>query len=227
MICVFCFCIFVKSILLIRAYLSFSYNHLFFMPKKNKNIIFATSNQNKVNEVSKQLTSLNISITSLLDLNFKEEIPETADTFRGNALLKAKFIHNLYHEDVFAEDTGLEVFCLNMEPGVHTARYAGPQRNNNDNMNLLLNNLKDIDDRSAQFRTVISLIFNNEEFFFEGKVQGKIDFVKSGNMGFGYDPIFIPKGFDKSFSHFTKKEKNEISHRGIAVKKLIHFLNSH
>lgn len=193
---------------------------------KTNTIIFATSNINKVAEVSLQITLPKIEIISLKELGFREDIPETAPDFKGNALQKAQHIYDIYHTNVFAEDTGLEVNALNMQPGVRTARYAGQDKNDVENMKLLLNNLESISDRSAQFRTVIALIYKGENYFFEGHVKGTIAKEKSGNLGFGYDPIFIPNGYDKTFSHFTKEEKNKISHRGIAVKKLINFLNS-
>lgn len=189
-----------------------------------KRIIFATSNKNKINEVSNQLSENKIRITSLKELDINEDIPETADSFKGNALQKSKHIYDRFGINVFSEDTGLEVFSLGMTPGVKTARYAGAQRNDNDNMQLLLDNLKDIEDRSAQFKTVVSLIYDDKEYFFEGIVKGKIAMEQSGDKGFGYDPIFIPNGYDKSFAHFTKEEKNKISHRGQAISKLIHFL---
>lgn len=191
-----------------------------------KKIVFATSNHNKVREVSSQIAFSDFNIISLNDIGFMEDIPETSDTFHGNALQKSKFIYDLFKTDVFSEDTGLEVTSLNMEPGVFTARYAGLQRSDEDNMNKLLENLQNIKDRSAQFRTVISLIYNEKEYFFEGIAKGTIALERSGDGGFGYDPIFIPDGFDKTFAHFTKEEKNQISHRGKAVQKLIDFLNS-
>ncbi len=196
------------------------------MSKNIQNIIFATSNQNKIIEVNSQLQLPNINIISLKELDFHEEVPETADTFKGNALQKAKYIHDIFKTNVFAEDTGLEVFSLGMKPGVKTARYAGEQRNNEDNINLLLQNLMNKNDRTAQFKTVIALIYKNQNYFFEGIAKGEIDFKKSGTTGFGYDPIFIPEGFTKSFAHFTKEEKNKISHRGKAVNKLIKFLEN-
>lgn len=189
-----------------------------------KDIVFATNNPNKLKEI-RQILGDNFNVLSLQDINCKEELPETQDTLEGNAIQKAKYVSDNYHVDCFADDTGLEVNALNGEPGVFSARYAGPQRNSEDNMNKLLDELFDMNDRSAQFRTVIALVENNEVKTFEGKVEGTIAEMKSGNAGFGYDPIFIPESYSITFSEMSAEEKNKISHRGRAVQKLVEYLH--
>ena len=186
-------------------------------------ICFVTGNKNKLREVQNLLT--NYKIVSLDDLNFSEDIAETENTIHGNAELKASFIYNKYNIDCFSDDTGLFIDSLGGLPGVKSARYAGENCNSEENINLVLKNLKDKSDRNASFKTVICLILNNKRYFFEGVINGKITEEKVGNGGFGYDPIFIPEGFDKTFSELTINEKNAISHRGIAVNKLVNFLN--
>lgn len=188
-----------------------------------KDIVFATNNPNKLKEI-RQILGDNFNVLSLQDINCKEELPETQDTLEGNAIQKAKYVSDNYHVDCFADDTGLEVNALNGEPGVYSARYAGPRRNSEDNMNKLLDELFDMNDRSAQFRTVIALVENNEVKTFEGKVEGTIAEMKSGNAGFGYDPIFIPGNYSTTFSEMSAEEKNKISHRGKAVQKLVEYL---
>jgi len=163
-------------------------------------------------------------VKSLKDIGFNEEIPEDHPTLKANAIQKARYIYDRYEMDCFAEDTGMEVIALNGAPGVYSARYAGPQRNDQKNMNLVLKNLEDKTDRSAQFRTVVALILNGKLHNFEGIVTGKIAIEKTGEKGFGYDPIFIPDGYQISFAEMEAKEKNKISHRGRAIKKLIEFL---
>ena len=189
-----------------------------------KEVIFATSNPNKVREVNEMLPHL--SIKSLKDIGCMEEVPETTATIHGNALQKARYVSEKYKVDCFSEDTGLEVEALNGEPGVDTAHYAGPQRSAKANMALLLTNLEGKGNRKARFRTVVALILNGKEHQFEGVVNGTIAPQKMGDGGFGYDPIFIPDGYHISFAEMDKYEKNKISHRGRAIKKLMQFLNS-
>ena len=186
-------------------------------------IVFASNNPNKILEIQNMLPPT-IKILSLESIGCTEEIPETADTIEGNAILKANYVTEKYGYDCFADDTGLEVYALNGDPGVYSARYAGKQKDANDNMDKLLNNLKDKSDRAAQFKTVIALNLNGKQQLFTGIVKGEITTEKFGNGGFGYDPIFIADGFSQSFAELSLTEKAGISHRGIAVKKLIGFL---
>ncbi|HIP35330.1 MAG TPA: non-canonical purine NTP diphosphatase [Crocinitomix sp.] len=186
-------------------------------------LVFATQNQNKVNEL-KCLMPEQIELKSLKEINCNEDIPETAPDLKGNALQKAKYVNQKYKVSCFADDTGLEIEALNNEPGVFSARYAGPNKSSNDNMNLVLQKLSNSTNRKARFKTVISLIIKDKTYFFEGICKGKITTKKSGTDGFGYDPIFIPEGFDKTFAEMSMEEKNKISHRGKAVKQLIDFL---
>jgi len=186
-------------------------------------IVFASNNPNKILEIQKMLPPT-IKILSLESIGCTEEIPETADTIEGNAILKANYVTEKYGYDCFADDTGLEIDVLNGEPGVYSARYAGEQKDANDNMDKLLDNLKDKSDRSAQFKTVIALNLNGKQQLFTGIVKGEITTEKSGNGGFGYDPIFKANGFSQTFAELSLTEKAEISHRGVAVKKLIGFL---
>ena len=190
----------------------------------NINLIFATSNQNKVLEIQKILPK-KFNIKSLKDLNYFEDVPENETTIEGNAVFKAKYIYEKFNINVFADDTGLEVEALNGEPGVHSARYAGTTRNSEKNIKKLLKNLKNIKNRNARFKTVIALIIDNKLHIFSGIVEGYILDSPKGNNGFGYDPIFCPNGFDKSFAELTLKEKNLISHRSLAMKKLIDFIS--
>lgn len=186
-------------------------------------IVFASNNPNKILEIQNMLPPT-IKILSLESIGCTEEIPETADTIEGNAIQKANYVTEKYGYECFADDTGLEVYALNGEPGVYSARYAGKQKDANDNMEKLLDNLKDKSDRSAQFKTVIALNLNGKQQLFTGIVEGEITTEKSGNGGFGYDPIFKADGFSKTFAEISSAEKAEISHRGIAMKKLIAFL---
>ena len=190
----------------------------------NINLIFATSNQNKVLEIQKILPK-KFNIKSLKDLNYFEDVPENENTIEGNAVFKAKYIYKKFNINVFADDTCLEVEALNGEPGVHSARYAGKSRNSEKNIKKLLKNLKNIKNRNARFKTVIALIIDNKLHIFSGIVEGYILDSPKGNNGFGYDPIFCPNGFDKSFAELTLKEKNLISHRSLAMKKLIDFIS--
>lgn len=186
-------------------------------------IVFATGNQNKVREIKALLPEF-IEILSLNDINCTEDIAETEPTIEGNAILKAKYVYTNYGYPCFADDTGLEVAALNGEPGVLSARYAGPQKKAEDNMTKLLLNLKDNPNRIAQFKTVIALVTAEETITFEGIVNGSITKEKQGTEGFGYDPIFLPDGYTKTFAELSLEEKNTISHRALAVKKLITYL---
>lgn len=189
-------------------------------------IVFATNNQNKLKEVQAQLPD-EIKLISLKDIGCDEDIPETQNTIEGNAIQKANYIKMKYNKDCFADDTGLEVMALNGAPGVHSARYAGPEKNSKKNIEKLLSSLEKTANRSAQFKTVIALHYKGELIQFEGICEGKITRTAKGSGGFGYDPIFKPSVKDKTFAELTLKEKNEIGHRGIAVAKLIAFFNKH
>ncbi len=187
-------------------------------------LVFASNNKNKIEEIQHLLPST-IKILSLEDIGCHEEIPETADTIEGNAILKANYVTNKYGFNCFADDTGLEVDALKGEPGVYSARYAGEQRNADDNMDKLLLNLKDNSNRKAQFRTVITLNLDGEQYLFTGIARGEITLKKVGNQGFGYDPIFQAEGFLETFAQLSLEIKNKISHRGKATQQLINFLN--
>lgn len=186
-------------------------------------IIFASSNQNKAKEIQAALPKEFI-VKTLLDLGFHEEIPETADTFAGNALLKAQFVAEKWNLSCFSDDSGLEIVALNNEPGVYSARYAGTQRNDDENMNLVLEKLQYETNRKACFKTVIALIINGKTLLFEGKVDGTIRHDKIGNHGFGYDPIFEPEGLGKSFAEMDIEEKSNYSHRKRAVDQMVKYL---
>ena len=188
-----------------------------------KKLIFATNNPNKLKEIRNSVSTHEI--ISLDEMEINEEIPETGTTLHDNALQKAVYIYNKTGKDCFADDTGLEIAALDNRPGVYSARYAGDNCSPDDNMSRVLNELKDTRDRNALFRTVIALIINGEKYFFEGSIDGTILEKKTGSDGFGYDPIFQPNGFDLSFAEMSLGQKNSISHRANAVKKLIHFLN--
>lgn len=188
-------------------------------------IVFATSNPHKIREV-KEMLPTGFEIKSLRDIGCTEEVPETKPTIEGNALQKAHYIRDNYGVDCFAEDTGLEVTALDGDPGVYSARYAGPQRDAGDNMDLLLKNLADKEDRSARFKTVIALTLNGQTHTFTGIVNGTIAKGKTGSDGFGYDPIFLPENYEISFAEMDKKQKNKISHRGRALTKLLSFLDN-
>lgn len=186
------------------------------------NILFATSNKNKLKEIQSLLPSF-IKLLSLEDIELNEDIPETSSTIEGNALQKTDYIVQYFGIDCFADDTGLEVEVLNGSPGVHSARYAGEGRDNQDNRNLLLKNLEGVSNRSARFKTVISLYFKKKQYLFEGIVNGSIATEESGEMGFGYDSIFIPENETRTFAEMTLVEKNAISHRAIAFSKMVAF----
>ena len=188
-------------------------------------LIFATNNANKVREIN-VLLDHNLEVVSLKDIGFEEELAEDFETLAENALQKAKFIHEKFGLACFSEDTGLEINALSGRPGVHSAHYAG-SRDADENMNLVLQQLDNQSDRSAQFRTVICLIIENKIHQFEGVCKGHITLEKSkGEKGFGYDPIFMPEGFDKTFADLGSEEKGKISHRGNAMRKLIAFLKA-
>jgi XTP/dITP diphosphohydrolase len=193
------------------------------IPFNNMDLIFASNNKNKIIEIQSMLPE-HIKIKSLEDINCHEEIPETANTIEGNAILKANYITQKYGYNCFADDTGLEVESLDGAPGVFSARYAGEHKNSNDNMDKLLMELKDKSNRKAQFKTVICLNLDGKQHLFTGTCAGDIVFEKKGNQGFGYDPIFKPIGFDVTFAEISLTEKAQISHRGIATKKLIEYL---
>ena len=186
-------------------------------------IVFATNNLHKLQEV-KAILGSTFEIISLKELGCRDEIPETADTLEGNALQKAEYIYTKYSVDCFAADTGLEIEALNGAPGVYSARFAGEEQDANKNMKKVLELMKNEENRRACFRTVVSLILNGEKYYFEGKINGEIGYAPKGNAGFGYDPVFIPEGYDKTFAELGDEEKNSISHRALAVKKLSDFL---
>ena len=188
-----------------------------------KKLVFATNNLHKLTEI-KAILGEQIDILSLNDINCHVDIPETADTLEGNAKMKAEYIYNHYHLDCFADDTGLEVKALNGAPGIYSARYAGEGHDSQANMKKLLENLKGITNREAQFRTAICLIEGGEEHLFEGLVKGKIIEEKRGEAGFGYDPVFVPDGYDQTFAELGEDIKNQISHRARAVEKLCDYL---
>tara|TARA_R110002051_G_scaffold87061_4_gene153158 strand:+ start:3375 stop:3962 length:588 start_codon:yes stop_codon:yes gene_type:complete len=188
-------------------------------------LVFATHNSNKLKEIQ-HLLPKSIELVSLNTLGCTEEIPETAKTLEGNAKIKTDFITKNYRLPCFADDTGLLVNSLNGEPGVYSARYAGKQNDSQANIAKLLNNLKNKEDRTAHFKTVIALNINGETHIFEGKVIGEITTSQKGNHGFGYDPIFKPNGYKETFAELPLSIKNSISHRGQAVQKLIAYLNN-
>ncbi|CAM2895489.1 non-canonical purine NTP diphosphatase [Flavobacterium frigoris] len=188
-------------------------------------LVFASNNKNKIKEIQQLLPST-IEIVSLEDIGCHEEIPETADTIEGNAILKANYVTEKYGYDCFADDTGLEVEALNGAPGVYSARYAGEQRSSEDNMDKLLEALSDKSDRNAQFKTVITLNIKGKQHLFTGIAQGQITLAKAGTEGFGYDPIFQPEGYQETFAEVSSAIKNQISHRAKATQLLIRFLKN-
>ena len=186
-------------------------------------LCFATNNANKLSEI-RQILGVKFDLVGLEAIGCTEELPETQETLEGNSRQKARYVLDNYQVECFADDTGLEVESLDGDPGVYSARYAGPDRNNEANIELLLNNLSDKSNRSAQFRTVITLVTKHSEYQFEGIVKGRIIDEKRGEEGFGYDPVFVPDGYSSTFAEMSGQEKNKISHRGRAVRKLIDFL---
>ncbi len=195
------------------------------------NLLFASSNQNKIKEIQ-ALMPEHIKLFGLKDIDFNEDIPETANTIEGNALLKAEFIFDHFQlnpsllkiDAIFADDSGLEVDVLNGAPGVYSARFAGESKNDIANNKKLLHELKKSTRRNAQFKTVIAFVKNNNTKLFEGIIKGTIAYEPRGINGFGYDPLFIPQGFRSTFAELAFETKNEISHRGIAVKRLVEYL---
>lgn len=188
-----------------------------------KKIVFATNNPHKLDEIGK-IGEGRLHILSLADIDCHEEIEETGTTLEENALIKTRFVKTQYGYDCFADDTGLEVEALKGAPGVYSARYAGEGCSFADNMDKLLTALQGIENRNAQFRTVIALVVNGEEHLFDGVIKGKIIEEKRGTTGFGYDPIFIPEGYDQTFAELGNEIKNSISHRALAMEKLVDFL---
>lgn len=188
-------------------------------------IVFATNNGYKIAELQAMLGN-SFKLLSLHDIGCLEEIPEDQPTIEGNSRQKATYIYKKFGFPCFADDTALEIDALNGNPGVFSARYAGEKKDSDANMDKVLSQLKKINNRNARFRTVITLIINDKEILFEGIVTGEITKIKKGIKGFGYDPIFIPKGFDKTFAEMQPDEKNKISHRGKAVEKLVQYLKS-
>jgi len=186
-------------------------------------LVFATNNAHKLEEVAAKIEG-KIKLLNLTDIGCIEEIDETGNTFRENASLKSRFIYEKYHINCFGDDSGLEIEALNGEPGVFSARYAGEHGNHAANIDKTLAALKNITNRKANFRTVISLIWNGDEYFFEGVVNGTIRNERVGTAGFGYDPIFQPDGYTKTFAEMSLAEKNKISHRAIAMADLLDFL---
>jgi len=191
-----------------------------------RKLVFATNNAHKLDEISAILGE-KVELLSLKDIHCNVDIPETADTLEGNAMLKAEYIYENYGLDCLADDTGLEVEALNGAPGVYSARYAGGEGHNSEaNMQKLLQNMQGVQNRKAQFRTAICLILDGKKHLFEGIVKGEIIKEKRGNSGFGYDPIFVPEGYTKSFAELGNETKNKISHRALAVEKLCRFLKA-
>ena len=189
-----------------------------------KKFVFATNNAHKLEEVTAILGD-KIELLSMKDIHCHADIPETADTLEGNALLKARYIFENYNMDCFADDTGLEVEALNGAPGVYSARYAGDAHNSEANMRKLLQDMEGIENRKAQFRTVFALIINGKEHLFEGIVKGEITKHRCGSSGFGYDPVFIPEGYTQTYAEMGNTRKNKISHRALATNKLCNFLS--
>lgn len=187
-------------------------------------LVFASNNKNKIKEIQ-QLLPKSIEILSLESIGCDEEIPETADTIEGNAIIKANYVTSNYGYDCFADDTGLEIDALNGEPGVYSARYAGEQKNAEDNMDKVLKALANSNNRKAQFKTVIALNLKGKQHLFTGIAKGQITTKKSGNHGFGYDPIFQPDGYPETFAELALETKNQISHRAKATQLLLSFLN--
>lgn len=189
-----------------------------------KKFVFATNNAHKLEEVTAILGD-KIELLSMKDIHCHADIPETADTLEGNALLKARYIFENYNMDCFADDTGLEVEALNGAPGVYSARYAGDAHNSEANMRKLLQDMEGIENRKAQFRTVFALIINGKEHLFEGIVKGEITKHRCGSSGFGYDLVFIPEGYTQTYAEMGNTLKNKISHRALATNKLCNFLS--
>lgn len=188
-------------------------------------IVFATNNKHKLDEVRK-IVAGKIEIVSLEEIGCHDDIPETADTLEGNALLKANYIKNKFGLDCFADDTGLEVEALDNAPGIYSARYAGTAHDSEANMKKLLSELNGKENRKARFRTVIALVIGHDTHLFEGIVKGIIETKKKGENGFGYDPVFVPEGYTQTFAELGDNIKNNISHRAAAVRKLNDYLST-
>lgn len=186
-------------------------------------LVFASHNPHKIQEIS-DILGPQLAVTGLTELGCFEEIPEPYDTLEENAMAKARYIYDTYQVDCFADDTGLEVDALGGQPGVRSARYAGAEKNSQANVSKLLTELSGISNRRARFRTVIALVMQGRVYLFEGIVEGAISHVPTGEKGFGYDPVFIPDGYDKSFAEMDDELKNKISHRKMAISKLVDFL---
>lgn len=190
-----------------------------------KKLIFATNNEHKLNEI-RNLLAAKYEVLGLKDIGFEGDIPETGNTLHENASIKSKFISENFRMDCFSDDTGLEIDALGGKPGVYSARYAGEEANPNKNIEKVLHEMKGSPFRSARFKTVISLILNGKEYFFEGKIEGKIISEKRGLAGFGYDPIFVPDGYNYTFAEMDLDAKNQISHRALATAQLASFLEN-
>ncbi len=188
-----------------------------------KKLIFATNNKHKLEEIN-TIIGNHVQLLSLKDINFSGEIPETSPTIAENAIQKARFIFDLYNENCFADDTGLDVEALNGEPGVYSARYAGIKATYGDNVKKLLAEMKNQPNRKACFKTAIALLWENKLHLFEGKIYGQIMTHTTGEGGFGYDPVFMPDGYQQSFAEMPAELKNKISHRAVATQKLIDFI---
>ena len=186
-------------------------------------LVFASNNLHKIEEIQ-NLLPCSIQILSLKDINCLEEIPETADTIEGNAILKANYVTEKYGHNCFVDDSGLEIDFLNGAPGVYSARFAGEQKNDQNNIDKVLSELKNVDNRKANFKTVIALNLNEQQHLFIGIINGDITTTQKGNQGFGYDPIFQPNNYEITFAEMNQQEKSAISHRGLAVKQLLEFL---
>ncbi|NNC84336.1 MAG: RdgB/HAM1 family non-canonical purine NTP pyrophosphatase [Flavobacteriales bacterium] len=187
-------------------------------------LIFATHNDHKVHEVQDKLGRY-FEVDSLSDIGYHDEIPETSETLRGNAVQKARTVYDRFQSPCFSDDTGLVIDALGGKPGVYSARYAGAGKNADANIDKVLLELEGVVDRKARFITYIALMIKQEVYVFEGRVEGKITYERRGDSGFGYDPIFIPDGHTKSFAQMTLEEKNQISHRALAMEKFIYFLH--
>lgn len=193
-----------------------------------KSICFASNNAHKLSEIRSALEAFEVQIKSLKECNIEDELPETGNTLKANALQKAMFVFDKYQIPCFSDDTGLMVDALNGDPGVYSARYAGEPANAENNMQKLLENMQAITDRKAQFVTVIAFVVSKEEiYFFEGEVKGTIASEKSGATGFGYDPIFVPDGYSQTFAELGADVKNKISHRAKAVQEFVKFFNQY
>ena len=218
-----CLCLYkiLLKLLTKDCYSNFIFVEQLLCMKVNK-IVFATGNPNKLKEVNS--AAIGFEIIGLKDVKITEEIPETGFTLKENALQKAKYVYDKTGLDCFSDDTGLEIEALNYRPGVYSAMYAGPDCNAENNIRRVLQELEESTNRKAQFKTVIALILDGQEYFFQGVVNGEILKEKTGEGGFGYDPVFRPIGCEESFAEMSIAQKNKISHRGLAVKKLIRFL---